>query len=113
MSRWEEDPGESPFTVWELGVTSLDCDELPKDGVEGSGGAGPKRDLPWDKGEMAPLSPRKSPTLFAIFKLYGGTELEGSPLANFDWTTQRGLTACRPEPRGSLSPTGVCGCLGI
>lgn len=77
-SRCEEDPEESPFIVWEVGVTSLDGTKLLADGVEGSGGAGPKRDLPWH-----PLLSRKLSMLFAIFRLYCGTGLEGSPLAGF------------------------------
>lgn len=71
----------SPFIVWEVGVPSRDCIELPEGGVEGSGGAGPKRDLPWD-GEPTLLS-RKLSMLFAIFRLYSGTGLEGSPVAGF------------------------------
>jgi hypothetical protein len=77
-SRCEEEPEESPFVVWEVGVTSFDCNKLLEDGVEGSGGAGPKRDLP-----VMTLLSRKLSMLFAVFRLYCGTGLEGSPLAGF------------------------------
>ena len=87
ISRCEDDPTGSPFVVWEVGVwevgvTSLDCDMLVEDGVEGSGGTGPGRDLLWPNKDMAPLS-RKLSMLFANFRLYCGTGLEGSPVAGF------------------------------
>ena len=51
-SRCDEDPAESPLIVWEASVTSLGRNKLPKDGVKGSGGTGPKRNLPRDGEEL-------------------------------------------------------------
>jgi hypothetical protein len=72
----------SPFASGGVGVPSFDCDRLPKGVVEGSGGTGMGRDRPGDNKEIVLLS-RKLSMLFAVFRLYDGTGLEGSPLAGF------------------------------
>lgn len=83
-SRSKEGPTTSPVTVRDVDVPSFVVGvDLPGDRIKGSGGTGPAgRDLAEVNNEAVLLS-RKLPVLFAIFKLYDGVGLEGSPLGGF------------------------------